>query len=165
MLWELKKNRIKCISKLVIFLYNWYVLICNIFVQSISLFILIYSKNAIFFYFSQILITSQFNFCNAKMHNAFRRLTLIYKLKRKPKKKGFLHALLRDRWVYEGFTSMYATIALEGGGGKRKGYAGRGRVMHIDAGLHEFFILSYDFESRSFAHKSISPPPAHLSRE
>lgn len=41
--------------------------------------------------------------------------------------------------------------------GGREGYAGRGRVMHIDAGLHEFFILSYDFESRSLARKSISP--------
>lgn len=39
-------------------------------------------------------------------------------------------------------------------GGGREGYAGRGRVMHIDVDVHEFFILSYDFESRSVARKA-----------
>jgi hypothetical protein len=29
--------------------------------------------------------------------------------------------------------------------------------MHIDAGLHEFFILFYDFESHSLSRKFISP--------
>jgi len=52
---------------------------------------------------------------------------------------------------------VYATIVLEGGGRRRKGYAGRGRAMHIDAGLHEFFILFYDFESHSLSRKFISP--------
>lgn len=42
--------------------------------------------------------------------------------------------------------------------GEKEGYAGRGRVMHIDVDVHEFFILSYDFESHSLARKSISPP-------
>lgn len=53
---------------------------------------------------------------------------------------------------------MYTTIALEGEDGRREeeGYAGRGRVMHIDVDVHEFFILSYDFESRSLARKSIT---------
>jgi len=46
---------------------------------------------------------------------------------------------------------------LEGGGRRREGYAGRGRVMHIDAGLHEFFILFYDFESHALSRKFISP--------
>lgn len=68
----------------------------------------------------------------------------------------------------DGFTRVYERVSdyrvseeeRESGrarDGRREGYAGRGRVMHIDGGLHEFFILSYDFESRSLARKSISP--------
>lgn len=69
--------------------------------------------------------------------------------------------------IYEGFTSVYATIVLKGGGrrgqeGGERGYAGRGRAMHIDAGLHEFFILFYDFESHSLIRKFISPLAAIL---
>lgn len=55
----------------------------------------------------------------------------------------------------------YRVYGEETGGGK-EGYAGRGRVMHIDVDVHEFFILFYDFESHSLARKSISPP---LGRE